>query len=122
MVAQTWDYIFREHESAILVAFGLTDDQHVPVEIHVLDAQAQRLQQAHAGAVHHFGHQSRDSLHMFQKSGGFMALAACVLTVSMASLSRASRCRASSSVKAGSFSQLSVHSAAAGSSHRAGCR
>jgi len=53
----------REHHHAVLVAFGLANDDGAAVEIDVLGAQPQRLHQAHAGAIEKACHQSYLSGH-----------------------------------------------------------
>ena len=40
-----------QHDHPILVALGLAHDDHIAIELHVLDTQPNRLHQTHAGAV-----------------------------------------------------------------------
>lgn len=59
----------RQHHHPVLAALGFAHDDGVAVEIHVLDAKAQRFHQPHAGAIQKPGEQRRLSLKRGQNPG-----------------------------------------------------
>lgn len=55
-----------EHGHTILAAFAVAHHDDPPCEVHVLDAQAHRLHQAHTGAVQQATNQSRPTLQLIE--------------------------------------------------------
>jgi len=56
-----------QHGDAVLVALAGVDEDFPPREFDVLDAQAQTLQQAHAGAIQQAGDQAGGAIQLQQK-------------------------------------------------------
>jgi len=55
------DHAFRQHGDPVLVPFGVAHDDGAALEVNILDAQAEGLEQAQAGAVEELGDELIDA-------------------------------------------------------------
>ena len=64
---QWCDQILRQHRHPVFVALALAHHDFAAGKLHILHAQAQRLQQAHAGTVQQLRHQAGGAIHVQQQ-------------------------------------------------------
>ena len=67
LLLQRTDQVFGQHGDAVFITFAFANHNLAPGKLHILDAQAQRLQQAHARAIQQPGNQPRGALHVHEQ-------------------------------------------------------